>query len=342
MGKYFGVVTSGPYRDCTISVKKMALCRLKPLINSATYMRRMNPNSSALDAFVPQLPADRWEPIQEFVRRSVHVYTLTHSPGLSYLAMMHMTMFADWVCFTGVTDLDETALSAAVIDAYTAHRSSEVRPVVAERERKVLRTLAGIAPTVEKRAISTVSDPGAPYTRTEQGQLRNWAMWQGLPARMLRCTAIAALGLGCGLTSAEMAHVRANDIVALEDGMLGVHVTHSRMRTVPVLAEWNDELESVRAGTTGFIIAPHVDNRRSELLKVSIKDSRGALKPTVQRMRNTWLLTLIDNSVPLPVIMEAAGLTSPDSLRRLIAAHARVPSVTEQLTLLRQAKKVAA
>ncbi|MET0887894.1 MAG: hypothetical protein ABWX92_15760 [Mycetocola sp.] len=301
----------------------------------------MNPITN-LESFVPQLPSERWNPIASYVRHSVRGYAQTHSPELSYLAMMHMTMFADWIAFTGVADLDKTALSVEVIDAYTAHRSSEVQPVVAERERKVLRTLAGLAPVVEKRAVSTVSDPLAPYTQQEQSQLRDWAMWQGLPSRTLRCTAIAALGLGCGLTSEEMLHVRADDITTLSDGMLGVRVTDKRERTVPVLTEWNDELETVKAEATGFVISPNAESRQSALLKDSIKESRGTIKPTAQRMRNTWLLTHIDNSVPLPVLMKAAGLTSPDSLRRLIAAHARVPAPAEQLTLLRQAKAVAA
>lgn len=283
------------------------------------------------------LEPDVWADLAEFVRGTV---SLRYSEGRSVRdterALSTLTSFAEWILITGVTSADEIALNERVINSYTSHRKSEVEAPVAERERKLLRTLAGLRNTVEKRTVATTATPSTPYSLMEQEEIRYWAHWQQTDHRTRVATAVAALGLGCGLTSEEMAQVREQDIIELADGLLGVRLNG---RTIPVLATWNDELASTLTGTPAqYLVSPkselRVKSATSATLKICGPDS-----PSPQRMRATWLLAHVDASTNVFALMAAAGLSAPDFLRRL-ASFASFTPAAEQAATFRLATEV--
>ncbi|MGV2984407.1 hypothetical protein ACNPNP_11960 [Microbacterium sp. AGC85] len=283
------------------------------------------------------LEPDVWADLAEFVRGTV---SLRYSEGRSVRdterALSTLTSFAEWILITGVTSADEIALNERVINSYTSHRKSEVEAPVAERERKLLRTLAGLRNTVEKRTVATTATPSTPYSLMEQEEIRYWAHWQQTDHRTRGATAVAALGLGCGLTSEEMAQVREQDIIELADGLLGVRLNG---RTIPVLATWNDELASTLTGTPAqYLVSPkselRVKSATSATLKICGPDS-----PSPQRMRATWLLAHVDASTNVFALMAAAGLSAPDFLRRL-ASFASFTPAAEQAATFRLATEV--
>lgn len=207
-----------------------------------------------------------------FVRSTVLLrYAGGRSEAAVRRALTYLSTFADWVLTTGVGPLDESVLVESAIDAFTAHRTTQVKPAVAERERKFLRALGGLPPAQEQRLVSTTATPSTPYTPAEQGAIRRWAESQPTADRRRTCGAIAALGLGCGLTTKEIMHVRRRDIVMLDDAMTGVDVTVGRTRTVPVIADWENALAVTRAlPSSQFLVAPGASTRLSGSARTSV------------------------------------------------------------------------
>ena len=298
----------------------------------------MNNNHDYIDTYTPRfLDSDVWGDMAAFVRDTVHrQYSEGRKVRDTERALSILTSFADWVLITGVTSVDEAALNERVINSYNSHRKSEVEGPVAERERKLLRTLAGLSNTVEKRTVATTASPSTPYSLLEQEEIRYWAHWQQTDHRSRVTTAVAALGLGCGLTSLEMAQVREEDVIMLADGMLGVQL---KERTVPVLASWNDELASPLVGEASrYLVSPKSVVRDKLATAASLKIC-GPDSPSPQRMRATWLLAHVDASTNVFALMAAAGLSAPDFLRR-IASFASFTPASEQAASFRLSTEV--
>lgn len=285
----------------------------------------MDTNDYLIDNYTPYfVDADHWLQMADFVRDIIRT---RYAPGRSRRAIQHglatLASYLEWVLLTGVGAMDESALRASVIDAYTAHRHSEVEGPVAERERKRLRAIAGLRSTPEKRAIATTVTPSEPYNPLEQGGIRRWAEWQSTDERRRNALALAALGLGCGLTGTEMMQVRVRDIVTLDDGLLGVQLAD---RTVPVLRAWNDELAAARTTAHDeYLVSPGTSKRNSAGVS-AVLVNLSPHSPATQRMRATWLLDHVNASTNVFSLMSAAGLSAPDFLRRLAAFAEHTPA----------------
>lgn len=295
-------------------------------------------NHDYINNYTPMfLEPQAWTDIAGFVRDTVRrQYSEGRKVRDTERALSTLTSFVEWVLITGVTSVDEAALNERVLNSYTSHRKSEVEGPVAERERKLLRTLAGLPNTVEKRTVATTATPSTPYSLVEQEEIRYWAHWQQTDYRTRNATAIATLALGCGLTTAEMALVRERDVVELADGMLGVQLAD---RTVPVLASWNDELASTLTGTPSqYLVSPKSEMRDKPAMTSTLQIC-GPGSPSPQRMRATWLLTHVDASTNIFALMAAAGLNAPDFLRRL-ASFASFTPASEQAASFRLATEV--
>lgn len=285
----------------------------------------MYTTDSIIDNYTPRtMDADTWSAMEGFVRETLRT---RYAQGRTTRAIQHglatLSAFADWVLLTGVGEMDESILRANIIDAYTAHRHTEVDGPVAERERKRLRAIAGLRSTPEQRTIATTATPSEPYNADEQGAIVRWAEWQPTDARRRNALAIAALGLGCGLTGTEMMQVRGRDIITLDDGLLGVQLMD---RTVPVLSAWHDELGASRGSDASDYVIAQGRPLRSAATVSSVLFALGPDAPSAQRLRATWLLTHVNASTNIYSLMSAAGLSAPDFLRRLAAFADHVPA----------------
>lgn len=291
-----------------------------------------------IDNYTPRaLEAEVWEEAAPFVRSAIRRYSVGRTKRSVEAALSTLSAFVDWVLFTGVSDASDTALRANIIDAYTHHRRTEVEAPLAERERKRLRLIAGFRNTPEKREVATTATATEPFNAAELDRIRQWTQWQSRDVQRRTASVIAALGLGCGLTATEMMNVRARDIVTLDDGLVGVQLDR---RTVPVLAEWNDELATARiADPDDYVIVPKGKVRNSYGLKSALH-TLGPGSPSPQRMRVTWLLTHVEASTNIFTLMAAAGLTAPDFLRRL-APYAAYSPASQHLAAFRLSTEVA-
>lgn len=279
---------------------------------------------AAIANYTAHLAPDTWAQMQDFVRGTISSRYAPHHGVVDVKnALPILTSFVDWTMFSGLGEPDESILTDALIDSYTAAREAEVLPYVAARERKLLRSIAGLKNTAGTDRTSTTAPVSQPYTLEEQGAIRRWAETQPTERRRVMCGAVVALTLGAGLTRDELMHVRERDIVALQDGLVGVRVG---VRVVPVIHEWNDHLTRF-VGRTGetYVILPDATRRSGVgMNKVLGRAPSHSWHPNVQRMRNTWIIRCLDAGVPLQNVVDAAGLRTPEMLRRLIPFMAKL------------------
>lgn len=286
---------------------------------------------SEFSSYTPLLSKDSWTKVRPFAVEIIATRCAHMTEHQRYEHQRSLAYFGDWVVQTGMVPLDG-ALRSDVIDVYTVDRAREISPVVAERERKMLRALAGIPPTVEKRRVTTSSEPERPYTDAELVLFHSWATHQPTEALQRACLAIFVLGAGCGFTSAEALSVRGTDLIEV-DGVLAARAQRDG-RIVPVLERWHDCMERLRAtASVELVIAPDSRERKSALRAV-LDRSIGERKPTLARLRVTWLVTHLDAGTPLAALLPASGMTSTDSLRRAMK-YVRALDLQQRMAALR-------
>lgn len=291
---------------------------------------------SSPSSYNPMLPSSTWEQVQPFVAEVIGARCggMTRRQREEY--QRSLAYFGDWVVHTGMVDLSD-ALTPDVIDVYREDRAREVVGVMAERERKMLRTLAGITPSVERRLVSTASEPEPPYSDIELAVFHTWATQQRTAYQTVACLAVFALGVGCGLTAGEILAARGEDLVDA-DGVPAVRVARDG-RTVPVVDRWRHCLERlVEIAPIGLFVAPKAGDRKGAMRSV-LQFSVGEAKPTPTRLRMTWLVAHLEAGTPLAALLPATGMTSTDSLRRAMA-YVRPMSPERTVAALRMQKSV--
>ncbi|MFF2353819.1 hypothetical protein ACFVVL_29055 [Kitasatospora sp. NPDC058115] len=182
-----------------------------------------------------------------------------------------------------------------------------------------------------KLSASTASRP---YASSEITALWSWSL--GQPTAELRhgCRTLLALGLGCGLDSPEIVPLRAHDVRATGSGMTAVGVRGARSRVVVCRRPWEQVLadaahEASAPGAATYLFRPgalaRAKNTVTNFLARTVPDP--ACPPLqLGRARATWLVGLIDEGLPLPVILASAGLETLHGLTRVLPFLRPVPA----------------
>ncbi|KQR49146.1 hypothetical protein ASF87_10145 [Microbacterium sp. Leaf161] len=289
-----------------------------------------------LDTYNPYLPADDWAQMRDSVLASVRPHIEDQSGASTRQALATLTGYVQWTRERGLVGQADDALTPRFIDVYTQHRSTQIRPQGAAREGAILRTLFSEDP-LPRRAQAPPAPADIPYSGDDITTIRSWAAYQPSTRKRLDATAIAALGLGCGLTVNEMMLGRTGDVTVADNGDVDVTVHGPRPRAVPALHTWAPllaELRSTAPERSDWLIGPGRTARDSHSLNDIRRNLRGDIRPVPQRMRNTWLVTHVNGGTPVSVLMNAAGLLDAAFLRRL-APYIDMPSAREQRTMLR-------
>ncbi|QYF74360.1 tyrosine-type recombinase/integrase [Cryobacterium sp. PAMC25264] len=186
----------------------------------------------------------------------------------------------------------------------------------------VVRQLGAITDALGTASIKRLPSPKRnprrrPFTLAEVAALHSWAA--SLTTNFKRQNALAILGLagGAGLRSDEVIETRIRDIEIIE-GRVFVHVPGIRARTVPVRTPWNRTLlRSLdgRTETDEFVFRGwRLDEYRPRAIQTFLTEHPSRIRATVSRLRASWVITQIDNGLPLPVLMKIAGFTATASL----------------------------
>ncbi|GAC1439359.1 MAG: hypothetical protein NVSMB55_00560 [Mycobacteriales bacterium] len=173
------------------------------------------------------------------------------------------------------------------------------------------------------------SDPTEPYTPDEEDLLITWA--SGLRTASLRLDMLVALclGLGCGLSTAEIVETAADDVtttgpLGLGEGRVLVRAHAPRPRIVPVRERYEGLVDDLAASVgTGSLFAAGTQGRLGKNALSNRVAAALALDPSVpkitgQRMRATWIVGHLDMGVRADALLPVAGLDDLGSLDRYL------------------------
>jgi hypothetical protein len=164
----------------------------------------------------------------------------------------------------------------------------------------------------------------APYSDAEVRALVGWS--HGLPTERMRDNAqtLLGLGLGAGLTSAEINESKCNWLEHAYRG-LAIGVPSERPRRVPVVAEWTWAVEAalVRSGDLLFLPDRTSVTNKHVSRFVEGLPRHDAPKLSARRLRATWIVGRLDARVPLNALAAAAGVL-PEILAEYVPYMAAV------------------
>ncbi|WP_298381444.1 hypothetical protein [Ferrimicrobium sp.] len=293
------------------------------------YHRGGIPLDYALDRitnYTPNIPAPYWDVIGSFVRDVVRdVQYATSKPVLNLLPVMARYVLWSWQT-AGLPLEREVLLQRELIEEFINHGCPGVRKTSLATYRSRLLLMRKIlleAEGIRVRAASTpfpAVDPARPYTVRDLAALRSWADGQHTATRIRDAKVLLALGAGAGLRTEDLVRVTVNDVQMDDLGVLiNVHGRHPR--SVPVLAEWEEPIKtavsSIPKGKPlfGEGRTSYNNNGVSNFLS---RATGAGLKPSLARLRITWIVHHLTLGTPVVLLMQAAGIATLEAFDRYL------------------------
>lgn len=271
----------------------------------------------------PRLPDETWGRIREFVTDAVEeAYPLTpYTRGELLLAVSRLAV---WSRVTvGPALPRERVLALNNIERFVhsgmPNQSRATRATIGARLRRVSEVLLnGRLPGIALDLQRASKDPIRPYTSAELAALISWSATLSTSQRRNDAAVLIGLGLGAGLTAAEIGAARVRDLSVVGQGV-SVAVSGARDRTVPVLGRWELLLTSQTGRPADeFLFRPRREDSWPNLISNFVTQSPGPVRPQTQRMRSTWIVEHLNAWVPPALILESAGIESLDALTRFM------------------------
>jgi integrase len=312
--------------------------------DSATYahLRALDPGLpdhawAVIIRYRPQLPTIQWAAVREFtITNAVLMKPRTFEAVRRLMTMS--ARFNAWVwTANGITLTAGRVYTQNHVYLYLQERL----PKHSETHRwGVVRQLGAIADALAETGIKRLPAPHSPgrrpFTMSEAASMHSWAA--SLTTDLKRQNAWAILGLagGAGLRTEEIIDVRLGDIDIL-DGRVFVNIPGNRPRRVPVLYPWNRTLLrsiSTRTDPEDFAFRGYrLEEYRPRAIQSFLTDHPSRVRPTVSRLRSTWIVSQIDKGLPLPVLKSIAGFVSASSFEKHLV-HARPVSLEAYVGLI--------
>lgn len=282
--------------------------------------------AAAIAHYTPELPPEQWAQIAGFVRAAV---TDCHR-GTVYSArelFKATTPLVAWCFWTAGLELDrEEIFHPEVISEFIARGTPQwSRPTAANRRSQLMRMseLLLAHPTRPVRLPAMwAANPSQPYPQAEVVALRSWAGGQTSQYMVVNCSVLLALGLGAGLSAAEVCEVRLGHLHVDAEGVL-VEVVGKRARLVPVLADWEPVLvslsETAAIRRDLYVFRPQrTTSNKNTISNFVAKTNAPRVHPSLLRMRATWIVTHLAAGSPVKPLMAAAGVESLEALTRYL------------------------
>lgn len=288
--------------------------------------------------YTPVLDNVTWAAIEAYVTSRVH----TALPSVPYdedRLLVAATRHVAW-CWTRGFDLDDATLfSRDLIDVSISRGFSGLSDSSKATARSILLRLGGaLVPeiTPERMKALPAAPARRPYTAREQASILSWAQSQRTGARRRSAHALIALGLGAGLASNEILHTTREDVTFDSDGAV-VLVRGARTREVPILTSWAPALhlaaDESHPGDLLFRPGPR-GHGWSLITNFVLQGDYVGVRPQTQQMRATWIIHHLNIGTHPLALVEAAGVSSFESLSRF-AVFAIIPSPDDARRALR-------
>jgi hypothetical protein len=272
--------------------------RVKP--TTAAFVASYKPTNSR----VPLVEVDQWPIIKDFVIGVVEPLTwMTENSIRSYLNAA--TRLAVWAQRQGLPLESDYLLRPDVIAAFEKSQEEGRHNVVADLAR--LGEVNGVSVDVNKKAKA--KDQRAyqpPYARDEMDSLLKFAFAQTNEYRRGVLLSIIGLGAGVGAVRERMRGVYAVNVHQHEDGATYVRTATGCAR---VLDEFVDVLLEACRLRENRQLAGDRESRDLTTRSVSwVKDQVGVPNLHIDRLRATYICSLINSDVPLRQIVAWTGL----------------------------------
>jgi site-specific recombinase XerC len=280
--------------------------------------------SAVVAAHKPRsISAETWETIRPAV-----VEALDHAPVTGEESLRkhvtHLALYFAWAENEGLS-LDTGTLTRASVGIYVSRgmRGSSAKSRADRRSR--LRAIADrLHPDQAAPPGQVIPRPAVrpPYSPAEMTALRRAAAEQPTLALQRGMCLCLGLGAGAGLSSADFRSLQRCHVEDRGPAGLLVQIPGAQPRRVPVL-RWYEDL--VRMGLDGLqteeLLLAGREDRRNLAARAVEKAVLHEHCPKVEqsRLRHTWLSHLLGASVPLRVLLTAAGLRSARTLTDLAA-----------------------
>lgn len=280
----------------------------------------------AIADYKPDIPDDDWTIVGPFVRDAVTDCDAKTPYGAREL-LATLARHVWWCWRSAGLELERaTVFRREVIGEYIARGCSQMSPASAGNRRSQLLRMSEILlpPQAQVSRLAPMPPSAAlePYAPHEITTLKSWACGLNTQYRCEQAHILLALGLGAGLSNAEILAVQSRHIRVDDDGVL-VEVTGRRPRVVPLLAAWEQVLiDYSRArplNSEQFVFRPRRTSQDSNSIGNFVDRTRpGSVKATAQRMRVTWIVTHLAAGTPLKPLIVAAGVDSLEALTRYL------------------------
>ena len=288
-----------------------------------------------------------WEVIEPLVASTMR-RAKVRGKGTTFEKKVRLvSYFFAWAVQNGYTSERDALLNEQVIGDYIRHGCKHVSAGSKSSYRSDLRSVMRAAGSeldqahrFQRIASRTVR---APYTVEECSQLINTINYQPRYGNRRRLQACSALGLGAGIDSADLMEMRAGDITDHGEDGIEIRVRGRMPRTVWQLHEYEEILRTGIQGLgprtlvlTGTSLASK--NSVNKLNSQIVHTGRHPLKLEQARIRNTWLLRLLQAPVPLGLVMQVAGLKSARTLADLVTYVSETQEKIDIRTLIKEIK----
>ncbi|WP_412148578.1 hypothetical protein [Curtobacterium flaccumfaciens] len=267
------------------------------------------------------MPIEEWAAIEAYV----HDVVARAEPLVTYTAQQLYPVVARLAQFAHAKHMpleDDEVLDPFTVERFaqfhlvTYNRAS--RNSMRARIRRVSEALLGESAAVRTRALGR-AEASRPYTPKDVAELDGWALAQPSEERRTSARALLALGLGAGLTGAEIIALRTSSVRALGQTTY-VNVTGTDERIVPVLPNWAHELGErlTFVGEDGWAFRSEQRGGNINLITDFVSRNGPHMPLQARRMRATWLVHHLEVGTPVKTLLRIAGLKSAEALDRVL------------------------
>jgi hypothetical protein len=267
-----------------------------------------------------QVTKEQWAAVQVVVRQMMELVRTEKTWVLRSL-MATAARFAAWAQPLGYEMSPKSLLRPSLIEAFLARQpfgDVDVEPYLWRLAHAWRTVPAGMATRTKVGRL----DFRAPYTADEITALLRAARAQATEHRQATVLAVIALGAGCGV-------VRETAATATLAG-LHLHGDDWFFRTpkhcAKVLSGYRgifDEVAQLRPG--GLLRGPGKAQFVVPQVERWLSNRRGVPAFSVDRLRASYMVTLLSSGISLFEVLDSAGLHQAESLQRYLAFVKRVP-----------------
>jgi hypothetical protein len=239
--------------------------------------------------------------------------------------LSEVTLYANWAIDQGTPMTMDDLLDHDLIDRWVAVHTSGPQDSTWLNRRSRVRNLASrIHPSAkapERPAPFSRRALKAPYTLVEVAALERLALAQPTASLRRQLCAMVGLGLGAGLSSADLRHLTAGHVSHDLAGTFVVEVPGDRSRTVQVQGRYVPFVEEgLKRIPRAQLVLGRDPGRGSITAGIVARAAIGttSVVPDQARLRSTWILVQMTSPVPLATLLQIAGITTGTTLTDLL------------------------